>query len=178
MKVRHPLLSIVLFASMIAVLPGCDDNQHRGDHCSADATSCVDGVAINLDSLTNTFAAQMPLTVTVCFDKSCDEVTLEASPDGTVSCLGKEGGAPDQLTYCEPLDDGSLRFEIIRTDGADYGNGDTHHLGVSVRNSSQGLLWTGTIASNLSATVTDAMGATCHQDIVDFTPTPTGPSGQ
>jgi hypothetical protein len=179
MKVRHPLLSIVPLLAMIAVLPGCPEkNDHAGGHCSADASACVDGVAINLDSLATTFAEQMPVTVTVCFDKSCDEVTLEESADGAITCLGKDGGAPDQLTYCEPLDDGTLRFEIVRTDGADYSDGSTHHLGVSVRNAARGLLWTGTVATNLSASVTDNTGTVCHQDSVALDPTLSTPSGQ
>lgn len=131
-----------------------------------DYAQCADGVTIDLDRVAVEYEQYLPITITVCFDKSCDAVDVYREGRDWV-CDGHKGGAPDQWTYCGVAQDGTVSFAIERIDGADYSDGRSHVLGVSVQ--SEGTL----LYTDAQEVVMEAMGPSescCYQSGVEFEP--------
>jgi hypothetical protein len=109
-------------------LAGCyHDEMHRSDW----GGRCDIGVAFQLSSLQDLLDKHEPTTVRVCFDRSCDELTLRGR-QGQYWCEGAPGGPPDQLTWCD-FQNGRVTVAILRVDGQDYGNNAPHTAAISIR---------------------------------------------
>jgi hypothetical protein len=112
-------------------LAGCHHEEHAEhlDH----GRGCDVGVSFDLSAIQGHLDKQAPATVRVCFDKSCDELTLKSDREQRW-CEGAPGGPPDQLTWCNFRKDGSVRIEILRVDGQDYSDGAPHTAAITARN--------------------------------------------
>lgn len=111
-------------------LAGCyhDDEMHR----SGTGGRCDTGVAFQLSSLQDLLDKHEPTTIRVCFDQSCDELTLRGRR-GQYWCEGAPGGPPDQLTWCDVSKNGAVSVAILRVDGQDYSNNAPHTAAISIR---------------------------------------------
>ncbi|MCS6902008.1 MAG: hypothetical protein NZX77_19875 [Polyangiaceae bacterium] len=119
-------------------LAGCyhDDEMDRSDW----GGRCDTGVAFQLSSLQDLLDKHEPTTIRVCFDRSCDQLTLFGRR-GQYCCEGAPGGPPDQLTWCDFSEKGDLSIAILRIDDQEYGDNAPHTAAISIRDGKGQLLF-------------------------------------
>jgi hypothetical protein len=151
--------SFFLLPALLLAL-GCGRDETPEADCHGERrVVCHDGVAIHLAGLIPLLGSRAPAEIRACFDRSCDDVTVDAT-----GCTGREGGPPDQWTYCEVAADGTVEIWIARVDGRDYGDGAEHTIAVSVTDRAGEPVLTRVIPVRLTSEATDEQGsAICFQ---------------
>ena len=129
---------------LLAILPlslaGCyREHDMEKDDSGGCSRGCEAGVSFELEAIQSTLDEMTPVTLRVCFDQSCDELTLSSSQDQRW-CDGAPGGPPDQLTWCDFSPRGAVSVDILRVDGASYHDNQPHTAAISIKDARGQLL--------------------------------------